>query len=91
MEFINNNMEAIVTLLTMCLTWILGYISKRCTYVNNNFIIIQNIVVGLCVSLFYFIVTKDLNLAITLSGLLADSGYNLFHNIQKLMKGGKNG
>lgn len=72
-------------------TWILGFISKRCPYVNNNLIIIQNIVIGLSVSIFYFIITKDFNLAITLSGLFAETGYNLIHNIEKLIKEGNNG
>ena len=54
-------------------------------------IIIQNIVIGLAVSIFYFIITKDFNLAITLSGLLAETGYNLIHNIEKLIKEGKDG
>ena len=87
MEFINSNTELVVTLLTMILTWILGFIAKRCPYVNNNLIIIQNIVIGLIVSIFYYIVTKDFNLAITLSGVFADSGYNLIHNVEKLIRG----
>ena len=90
MDFINNNTELIVTLLTMILTWILGFISKRCPYINNNLIIIQNIVVGLSVSIFYFIITKDFNLAISLSGIFADTGYNLIHNIEKLIKNDTN-
>ena len=81
MNFITENTELMVTLLTMTLTWILGFISKRCPYINNNLIIIQNI----------FIITKDFNLAITLSGLFAETGYNLIHNIEKLIKEGKNG
>lgn len=91
MKFITNNTELIVTLLTMALTWILGFLSKRCPYINNNLIIIQNIVVGLCVSIFYFIITRDFNLAITLSGLFAETGYNLIHNVEKLIEEGKNG
>lgn len=91
MEFITNNTELIVTLLTMSLTWILGFLSKRCPYINNNLIIIQNIVVGLCVSIFYFIITRDFNLAITLSGLFAETGYNLIHNVEKLIEEGKDG
>lgn len=59
MEFINQNTELVITLLTMTLTWILGFISKRSPYVNNNLIIIQNIVIGLSVPIFYFIITKD--------------------------------
>lgn len=90
MDFINNNTELIVTLLTMILTWILGFISKKCPYINNNLIIIQNIVVGLSVSIFYFIITKDFNLAISLSGIFAETGYNLIHNIEKLIKNDTN-
>ena len=90
MDFINNNTELIVTLLTMIFTWILGFISKRCPYINNNLIIIQNIVVGLSVSIFYFIITKDFNLAISLSGIFAETGYNLIHNIEKLIKNDTN-
>ena len=90
MDFINNNTELIVTLLTMILTWILGFISKRCPYINNNLIIIQNIVVGLSVSIFYFIITKDFNLAISLRGIFAETGYNLIHNIEKLIKNDTN-
>ncbi|MGN1342234.1 MAG: hypothetical protein ACI4VL_03280 [Bacilli bacterium] len=90
MDFINNNTELIITLLTMILTWILGFISKRCPYINNNLIIIQNIVVGLSVSIFYFIITKDFNLAISLSGIFAETGYNLIHNIEKLIKNNTN-
>lgn len=86
MDFINGNMELIVTFLTMILTWILGFIAKKCPYVNNNLIIIQNIVIGLIVSIFYYIVTKDFNLAIALSGIFADGSYNLVHNIEKLIK-----
>lgn len=90
MEFITNNSETIITILTMVLTWVLGFLSKKCPYINNNYIIIQNIVVGLCVSIFYFIITKDFNLAITLSGLFAETGYNLIHNIEKLIKESNN-
>lgn len=89
MTFINNNTELIITLLTVTLTWVLGFLSKKCPYINNNLIIIQNIVVGLSVSIFYFAITKDFNLAITLSGLFAETGYNLIHNIEKLIAADK--
>ena len=89
MTFINNNTELIITLLTVTLTWVLGFLSKRCPYINNNLIIIQNIVIGLSVSIFYFAITKDFNLAITLSGVFAETGYNLIHNIEKLIDADK--
>ena len=67
MEFINQNTELVITLLTMTLIWILGFISKRCPYVNNNLIIIQNIVIGLSVSIFYFIIIPHITFFITKS------------------------
>ena len=91
MNFITENTELMVTLLTMTLTWILGFISKRCPYINNKQIIKKNIIIVIFVSIINFIITKDFNLAITLSGLFAETGYNLIHNIEKLIKEGKNG
>ena len=91
MEFINHNTELMITLLTMIVSGILGFIAKKCPYINNNLIIIQNIIVGLLVSILYFIITKDFNLAISLSGVFAETGYNLIHNIEKLIKEGDNG
>ena len=90
-EFINHNTELMITLLTMIVSWILGFIAKKSPYKNNNLIIIQNIIVGLLVSILYFIITKDFNLAISLSGVFAETGYNLIHNIEKLIKEGDNG
>lgn len=86
MEFLSNNIDIIITVITMIVTWILGALSKKSTYINNNLIIIQNIVIGPIVALLYYIITKDFNIAIAISGVLADTGYNLFHNIDKLIK-----
>lgn len=89
MEFINSNREVIVTLISMVIIWVLGFLAKRSSYINNNLIIIQNIVIGLVVSAFYYILTKDFNMSITLSGLFAETGYNLVHNAQKLITSDK--
>ena len=86
MQFITNNTQTIIMLITMVVTWILGALSKKSKYINNNLIIIQNIIIGLCASLVYYLVTKDFNLAITMSGIFAETGYNLIHNVQKLIE-----
>ncbi len=91
MQFITSNSEVIVMMVTMFVTWILGFLAKKSPYINNNLIIIQNIVVGIIVSIIYYIITKNFNLAITLSGIFAETGYNLIHNIEKLLKEGKDG
>ena len=83
-ELIMNNMEFIVTFTTMVVVWILGRISKKSKYVDNNVIIFQNITVGLIVTGIYYWITGDLSKAVMLSGLFATTGYDILHNIQKL-------
>ena len=36
-------------------------------------------------------INQNTDLAITLSGLFVETGYNLIHNIEKLIKEGNNG
>ena len=83
-ELSMNNMEFIVTFTTMVVVWILGRISKKSKYVDNNVIIFQNITVGLIVTGIYYWITGDLSKAVMLSGLFATTGYDMLHNIQKL-------
>ena len=83
-ELIMNNMEFIVTFTTMIVVWILGRISKKSKYVDNNVIIFQNITIGLIVTGIYYWITGDLSKAVMLSGLFATTGYDMLHNIQKL-------
>lgn len=85
MEFIINNIETIITLISMTAIWILGYLSKKSQYINNNLIIIQNIVLGIISAIMYYVVTKDFNISIAMSGIFAETGYNLIHNIEKLI------
>ena len=66
-ELIMNNMEFIVTFTTMVVVWILGRISKKSKYVDNNVIIFQNITVGLIVTGIYYWITGDLSKAVMLS------------------------
>ena len=63
-ELIMNNMEFIVTFTTMVVVWILGRISKKSKYVDNNVIIFQNITVGLIVTGIYYWITWDLSKAV---------------------------
>lgn len=84
-ELIMNNMEFIITFTTMVVVWILGKISKKSKYVDNNVIIFQNIIVGLIVTGVYYWITGDLSKALMLSGLFATTGYDMLHNIQKLL------
>lgn len=80
-------LEYIVSLVTILVTFVLGIISKKNPKLSNKIIPIQNLFVGLIVALIEFIITKDFKLAIALSGLIAGGTYDIVHNLNKLIKG----
>lgn len=80
-------LSTLISLVTILVTWLLGYISKRSTWVNNRIIPIQNILIGLIVAIIEWIVTKDFKIAIALSGIIAGGTYDVFHNLEKIVKG----
>lgn len=77
----------LITLVTIIVTWILGIISKEYTALNNKLIPIQNILVGVIVAIIEWVITKDFSTAIALSGLIAGGSYDIFHNLEKLVRG----
>ena len=76
----------ILTLVTIIVTWVLGYFAKKSTFVKNELIPLQNILVGLIVALIEWAITKDFSTAIALSGVLAGGTYDIFHNLEKIFK-----
>ena len=80
-------LSTLISLVTIIVTWVLGVISKKYTKLNNKLIPIQNIAIGLIVALVEWIVTKDFKVAIALSGIIAGGTYDIFHNLEKLIKG----
>lgn len=77
----------LISLITMVVTWILGLIAKKNKFINNNLIPLQNIFIGLIVAIIEWIITKDFNIAIAASGVIAGGTYDIFHNLNKLRKG----
>ena len=80
-------LQYIVGLVTVLVAFVLGIIAKKNPKINNKLIPIQNLVVGVIVAIIEWIMTKDFNVAIALSGLLAGGTYDILHNLQKLLKG----
>lgn len=77
----------IITIVTIFASWILGIAAKKCKWINNNLIPVQNILIGLIVACIEWAITKDFKVAIALSGILAGGTYDIFHNIEKMRKG----
>ena len=79
------DLTQIITLVTIIVTWILGYVAKKSTWFKNNLIPIQNIMIGIIVAIIEWIITKDFSTAIALSGLIAGGSYDVVHNLDKLL------
>lgn len=79
----------IITMVTIIVTWILGIVSKKSKFINNNLIPIQNILIGVVVATIEWIITKDFKVAIALSGLIAGGTYDIIHNLDKMIRKGE--
>lgn len=80
-------LQYIVSLVTILVSFVLGIIAKKNPKINNKLIPIQNLLVGVIIAIIEFIITKDFNTAIALSGLIAGGTYDIVHNLQKILKG----
>ena len=76
----------LISFVTFFVTLILGFFSKKSIFIKNELIPIQNIFVGLIVAIIEWIITKDFNTAIAISGLIAGGTYDIFHNLEKILK-----
>lgn len=79
--------EELLSIITACVTIILGLIAKKYKWINTKFIPLQNLAVGIIVAIVEFIITKDFDVAVSVSGLIAGGTYDIIHNIDKLIKG----
>ena len=79
-------LQYIVSLVTVLVTFVLGIIAKKNPKINNKLIPIQNLLVGVIVAIVEFAITKDFKTAIALSGLIAGGTYDIFHNLEKIVK-----
>lgn len=76
--------EEIVSLVTIIVTLICGFVSKKVPSISNKLIPIQNLLIGIIVAIVEWIITKDFSTAIALSGLLAGGMYDIANNLKKL-------
>lgn len=78
------NIEYIITLVTIILEILLGFVAKKNPKIKNQLIPIQNLLVGLIVAIIEFFITQDFETAIAISGLVAGGTYDIVHNLRKL-------
>ena len=78
------SLEYIISLITILVEIILGFIAKKNPKISNKLIPIQNLIVGILVAIVEFAISKDFKVAIALSGLIAGGTYDIVHNLRKL-------
>lgn len=82
-EFIVQNMEFIISLVAMLVTWLLGKITKRYTKLSNKLIPLQNaFIMIICVVIYYF-ATGSVSAVIAAGSPVATLIYDVLHNIRK--------
>ena len=72
----------ILSLIPMFVTILFGFLSKKISWFKNYMIPIQNLTIGLLFALVEFIISKDFNMAIAMSGLMAGGTYDLAKNLK---------
>ena len=77
----------IISLVTFAVTFICGIVTKKCPKISNKIIPIQNLAIGLIIAVIEWIITKDFKVAIALSGIIAGGTYDIFHNLEKIIRG----
>ena len=81
------DITTIMTLVTILVTYVCGCIAKKHPKFNNKLIPIQNLLIGIIVTIINFIITKDFNESIAVAGLLTGGAYDLGKNLVDLLKG----
>ena len=74
----------ILSMVTFVVTFVCGFITKKCPKISNKIIPIQNLAIGVIIAIIEWIITKNFSTAIALSGLLAGGTYDIAHNINKM-------
>ena len=72
----------ILTMITIVVTILFGCLSKKISWFKNYMIPLQNLTIGIIFALVEWIITKNFNLAIAMSGLMARGTYDLAKNLK---------
>ena len=80
-------LSTLISLVTIIVTWVLGILAKKSTFISNKLIPVQNILIGVIVAVIEWVVTRDFSTAIALSGVIAGGTYDVFHNLEKIVRG----
>ena len=75
-----------VTLATLIATLVLGQLSKKYTKISSKLIPLQNIFIGVFVCFVEYLITKDFNAAVIVSGVYSGGIYDICKSLLQLVK-----
>lgn len=85
MEFLTNiPVDFWVTFATIIVNIVLAQLSKKYTNISTRLIPLQTLLVGVIVCFVEYIITKDLNTAVMLSGIMSGGTYDLGKSVKNL-------
>ncbi len=79
----------IITIVTTLVTLIMGFVVKKVPKISNKVIPIQNLLIAIIVTIAEWIITKDFNGAVLMSGLFAGGAYDLGKNLLQIINSKK--
>ncbi len=82
-ELIINNMESIIMLIIMGITWLFGKITKNNKKISNKLIPFQSILIAVIATLIYYYATDDWSMVIASGSPIATLLYDLVHTYNK--------
>lgn len=82
---LEDNTEIFCTI-TLLITWITGKIAKKIPWFEDYLIPIQNMLIGISIALTEYLFTGNFKTAIAISGIAAGGIYDVFHNINIILK-----
>lgn len=66
-----------ITIITIVVNILLAQLSKKFTNISSKLIPLQTMLVGIAVCVIEYLITKDINTAVMLSGIMSGGAYDL--------------
>ena len=73
-----------ITIATIIATLIIGELTKKFTDLKSNQIPLQNITIGVIVCLIEYAITRDINVAVAMSGIISGGTYDVGKSLKQL-------
>lgn len=73
-----------ITIATIIATIIIGQLTKKFTTLESKQIPLQNLAIGIIVCIIQFAITRDINTAVAVSGIMSGGIYDLSKSISQI-------